>query len=135
MFLSLRWDAKGDVGTKALGHIDHNNKTIFKGILMATFYVAAIKVSLLIGSGLWSATYGIWYLTFVSLGYVLMRMAVFNRLYNHFAKLEGGYIGTTDDILDKKLRRLPSWIVTTIYVISGFLAAVCIWSDRIIEIF
>lgn len=132
MFLALMWDAKGDVRSKILGHIDHNSQTLSIFAMMSMFTLVIVKISLSQGVFLEPIS-KILYGVFVSCGYVFMRIGIFNQLYNHYSGLERDYIGTTDDIFDKHLRKLPSGLVVTIQVLATFAALVCAFSDRILE--
>lgn len=126
-FMSLFFDARGDVNTVRNKTIDHNSQALSIMSLMSMFFVVVLK-----SHHHSSADFGVIYAVFVCFGYLFMRMGVFNDLYNTFDNTPNR-IGTTDKIYDSFLLKLPAWIVSLIYIFSTILSVFFIFGDRVIE--
>ncbi len=86
-------------------------------------YTESLAIAALLGIALVNGNIDVWR---VVSSYVLIRIGVFNFVYNTTRKLPFNYIGKTDQIFDKWVSKLPSMIVVTIQVTSVFAALVLI---------
>ena len=123
--LSITADAYSDVYYRKHSKINHWAQAYSIMFLSIGFLTFSVETSQYDTFNFWLSVLGA---IKIGAGYVALRMATFNLMYNNMIGLDFDYVGETDDIFDKPLSYLPDWSIPIAYIICGFIGLVLIFS-------